>query len=218
MCNTKLTQGLPPITLGLPSTTLVHQTMPKQAFYMQLKPTTAIKNEFTQLIDHIELLAALKETSTHLLEAAGIQEIDVLALYLKTDTVPLAAIKAIVANIPRKLLLACVAEKNLKLLLLRNNATYETEWLSFSEAQLVIAGATLAELWDSLCSQVVFGDPNPEDFLGRAARAKHVQDLKVQLATLEKKRQSERQIGRRNAMFDQIRTLKRELNQLEEGR
>lgn len=211
MCNTKL-------TLGLPSTTLVHQAMPKQAFYMQLKPTTAIKNEFTQLIDHIELLAALKETSTHLPEAADIQEIDVLALYLKTDTVPLAAIKAIVANIPRKLLFACVAEKNLKLLLLRNNATYETEWLSFSEAQLVLAGTTLAELWDSLCSQVVFGDSNPVDFLGRAAHAKQVQDLKAQLAALEKKRQTERQIGKRNAMFDQIRTLKRELRQLEEGR
>lgn len=211
MCNTKL-------TLGLPSTTLVHQAMPKQAFYLQLKPTTATKTEFTQLIDRIELLAALKETSTHLPEAAGIQEIDVLALHLKTDALPLAAIKAIVANIPRKLLFICVAEKNLKLLLMRNNTTYETEWLPVSEVQLVLAGSTLAELWDSLCSQVVFGDSNPVDFIGRAAHAKQVQDLKAQLATLEKKRVTERQINKRNAMFDRIKTLKRELKQLEEGR
>ena len=203
---------------GLPSTVFANRVMPKKAFYEHLRVTGEIKEEFVNRIERIELTASIKETSIHLSATKDVVEIDVLSLFLKIGAdieteVPRRAIDAIAGAIPNRLLFVCVHGALCKLFVKRDRL-YETEWLSCAETTLELRGDNLSEIWDSLCSQVVFGNSDFHDFDGRLQTRARIATLESELATVNKKRKSERQIGKRNVLFDRKRAIEEELSRL----
>ena len=200
--------------LNLPSTVLVNRVMPKRAFYEHLKTTAAIKEQFVQQIERIEMVASIKEASIHIPGDKDVAEIDVLALYLKQVDVPYEVIELISRSIPNKLLFVCPTGEFCKLLV-RRDRLYETEWMSTDDARLELAGSTLRELWDSIASQVVFGDSSFVDLAGRLERKRRSQALRLELEQVERKRKSEKQIVKRNALFERKRAIEAELSRLE---
>lgn len=209
------------LTLGLPSTVLVEKAMPKKLFYEFLATTAAVKDEFVRLIERIDMVASIKEETLHILAGGEVDEIDVLGLCLRAGDggdaeVPYAAIDLIAKCVPNKVLFACEANGTVKLLV-RRDRLYETTWLPCGEASVELRGATLSELWDSLSSQVVFGDGSPIDFTGRVERKNRIEVLQSELVAVNKKRKNEKQIAKRNALFDRARAIKQELARLEAG-
>lgn len=200
--------------LDLPSTVLVNRVMPKKAFYEHLKTTAAIKEQFVQQVERIEMVASIKEASIHIPGDKDVEEIDVLAFRLKGADVPYEAIELVARSIPNKLLFVCTTEESYKLLV-RRDRLYETEWVSVDDAKLELAGSTLGELWDSIASQVVFGDANSVDLAGRLERKRWIEALRLELGQVERKRKSEKQIAKRNALFDRKRAIEAELSRLE---
>lgn len=206
--------GSASVTLGLPSTVLVGRAMPKKVFYEHLKTTAAIKDEFVHKIERIEMLAAIKEASVHIPAGEMVAEIDILGMRLSGAGVPYDAIDQIAKTVPNKLLFACLEGESCKLLAKRDKL-YETAWLPMGETSLELRGATLDEVWSSLCSQVVFGDANPCDFVGRLSRRNELASLRAQLGKLQKKRAGEKQIAKRNALWDEIKTIENRIAGLE---
>lgn len=207
------------VTLGLPSTVLVERMMPKKTFYEHLAMTTAIKEEFVRLIERIEIIAALKESSARIPAGEKVAEVDALGLYLRPVSdgvceVPYGAIDLIAKSVPNKQFFVCIADDAVKLLVKRDRL-YETAWLPRGEAAVDMRGANLDELWDSLSSQVVFGDSSPADFTGRVERKNRIETLRKELAAIDKKRRNEKQVNRRNALFDRRRAIAAELFRLE---
>ena len=98
--------------LNLPSTVLVNRVMPKKVFYEHLKTTAAIKEQFVQQIERIEMVASIKEASIHIPGDKGVAEIDVLALHLKGANVPYEAIELVARSIPNKLLFVCLTDES----------------------------------------------------------------------------------------------------------
>ena len=82
-------------------------------------------------------------------------------------------------------------------------------------AELELTGSTLGELWDSIVSQVVFGDVSSADLAGRLKRKRRTEALRLELEQVERKRRSERQIAKKNALFDRKRAIEAELSCLE---
>ena len=200
--------------LNLPSTVLVNRVMPKKVFYEHLKTTAAIKEQFVQQIERIEMVASIKETSIHIPGDKDVAEIDVLALHLKGSDVPYEAIELVARSIPNRLLFVCLTDESCKLLV-RRDRLYETEWMPTDDAKLELAGSTLGELWDSVSSQVVFGSASPVDLNGRLERKRRSEALRLELEQVERKRRSEKQIAKRNALFDRKRAIEAELSCLE---
>lgn len=203
---------------GLPSTVLVNRTMPKKAFYEHLRVAGEIKEEFVNRIERIELTASIKEASIHMPATKDVVEIDVLSLFLKVGTdikteAPRRVIDVIVREIPNKLLFVCFHGTLCKLFVKRDRL-YETEWLSCSETFLELRGDNLSEIWDSLCSQVVFDNGDFHNFDRRLQTRARIATLESELASVNKKRKSERQIGKRNALFDRKRAIEEELSRL----
>ena len=83
------------------------------------------------------------------------------------------------------------------------------------EVHLELTGSTLDEIWGSLCSQVVFNDADPSDFDERLRRSNELASLRGQLEKLQKKRRAEKQIGRRNALWDEIKSIENSIIELE---
>lgn len=200
--------------LSLPSTVLVNRVMPKKVFYEHLKTTAAIKEQFVQQIERIEMVASIKEASIHIPGDKDVAEIDVLALHLKGADVPYEAIELVARSIPNKLLFVCLADESCKLLV-RRDRLYETGWMHANDTKLELVGSTLGELWDSIVSQVVFGDANSVDLNSRLERKRRSEALRLELEQVERKRRSEKQISKRNALFDRKRAIEAELSRLE---
>lgn len=200
--------------LNLPSTVLVNRVMPKKAFYEHLKTTAAIKEQFVQQIERIEMVASIKEASIHIPGDKDVAEIDVLALYLKGADVPYRAIELVACSISNKLLFVCLTDESCKLLV-RRDRLYETEWMHADDTKLELVGSTLGELWDSIVSQVVFGDASSEYLAGRLECKRQSEALRLELEQVERKRKSEKQIAKKNALFDRKRAIEAELSRLE---
>lgn len=205
---------------SLPSTVLVGRVMPKKAFYEHLKATAVVKEEFVHLIERIELVASIKEASVHI-SAGEVEEIDVLSLYLREaewdcgePAMPRKAINLVARSVPNKLVFACLVQSRCKLCVKRGSLR-ETAWASASEIALELRGVTLDEVWDSLCSQVVFGSADPADFEGRLARADELEALQAQLGKAQRRRAAEKQIKKRNALWDEIKDLENRIAELE---
>lgn len=203
-------------TFGLPSTSLVGRTMPKKAFYEHLEVPARVKSQFTHDIERIELVAALKEASVHIPAGSEVAEIDVLGIRLKGEgvAVPADAIDLIARAVPNKLVFVCLGERGCKFLI-RRDKLYETAWMPLDEARLQLRGSTLEEVWDSLSAQVVFSEAGPAHFEERLRRANELASLRERLGKLQKKRLAEKQIARRNSLWDQIKAVEKRITELE---
>lgn len=186
------------LSLGLPSTALVGKQMPKKAFYGRLKVGAEAKEQFVHGIERIEMTAALKEASIHVPASDEVKEIDVLSLRLRSidggdPAPPRAAIELVARSVPNRVLFVCLFDEMCKLLVVRGKLR-ETEWTALSDVALELRGFDLGEIWDSLCSQVVFGTADPERFAERLERAGELASLREQLGKLQKRRRIEKQM------------------------
>ena len=75
-------------------------------------------------------------------------------------------------------------------------------------------------VWDSIASQVAYGDTGSETATvdERFAADARLKALREELAKTEARGRKERQLARKNALFDQVQELKRQIAAIEEGR
>ena len=87
-------------------------------------------------------------------------------------------------------------------------------WVSEDELNIELAGASLAEVWDGLCAQVLFDDAGVPDVDARMAREKRISELEAEAVKLERKYAKEVQPAKRNAAFKAYKQAKAELSAL----
>lgn len=85
---------------------------------------------------------------------------------------------------------------------------------------LDLRAESIDAVWDSLASQVVYGDTGDksasvEERFEVDARLKALHN---ELARIEARGRKERQVARKNALFDKAKELKRQIADIEEGR
>lgn len=212
--------------LGLPSTVAVGRVIPKNAFYRNLKMTSALRDAFTHDVEKIEMAASIKEATCGIPAGEHVAEVVVLALDVRERTVPRDVVAAIIRGIPNKVLVACRHEGEVALALVRQQLQVGT-WQPEGDVRLALRGATLDEAWDVLCEQVIFSDEDADEAAPtsdaapaltvdeRIERGRRIEALRRDVATLTRKHAKEKQIGKRNALFKQLKAAKRELAELE---
>lgn len=212
--------------LGLSSTVAVGRVIPKNAFYRNLKMTSALRDAFTHDVEKIEMAASIKEATCGIPAGEHVAEVVVLALDVRERTVPRDVVAAIIRGIPNKVLVACRHEGEVALALVRQQLQVGT-WQPEGDVRLALRGATLDEAWDVLCEQVIFSDEDADEAAPtsdaapaltvdeRIERGRRIEALRRDVATLTRKHAKEKQIGKRNALFKQLKAAKRELAELE---
>ncbi|MDO4290226.1 MAG: DUF4391 domain-containing protein [Eggerthellaceae bacterium] len=195
---------------GLPSTTRVDQVLPKKAFYEHLKLSSAVKDEFVHAIEELRVVASIKERSCGIAATDAVQEIMVLRVVLRQEDVPVAALDAIAANNPNKLVFACAGDERVRFAV-RRGAFRLGPWQPEGEALLALQGQTLSEVWDSLCAQVLFGDADGASVDARLEQARRIKELEAQVVQLKRRHAKEVQPAKRNAAFKRLRAAQAEL-------
>lgn len=94
------------------------------------------------------------------------------------------------------------------------------EWQSVDDASLTLKATSMDGVWDSIASQVAYGDTGSETATveERFAADARLKTLREELAKTEARGRKERQLARKNALFDQVQELKRQIAAIEEGR
>lgn len=203
--------------IELPSTTKIGRRMPKERFYEQLKLTGRQRESFVRMIDSITIENSIKPSTMKIADGQNVHEIFLLVIALKEETLPSVVVEAIAKANPHRILFLCSYGDAEEYVVYRQGKVWATEWLKSDEAKLVPHGDNLDSLWDSLCSQVIFGLVDIRDVDGEIKKRQKVKALNEEIAKLERAHGKERQIGKRNALFEKLQRAKREKDALMKG-
>ena len=205
--------------LGLPSTTDVGRRIPKAAFYRNLSVGASLRQSFIDDVDHFAVANSIKTATTGIPDGARVHEILVVEVVLKSRRVPREVLACVARANPHKLLFVCACGDEACLAVLLKTLAVG-EWRPLNGLELELGTQDLDAAWDSLASQVAFGDAGlaSTSVEERAERAARLAELRAELARAEARGRKERQIARRNAMFEKVKELKRRIADIEEGR
>lgn len=205
--------------LGLPSTTQVNKRIPKEAFYRNLDLKPAVKRQFVEEIERITVRNSLKPTTMNVADGERVHEIVLLEIEIRRRAVPEAALCAIATANTNRLIFACVFDDEILLAVVLNRLM-TGPWLPIGEAHAQANPTDMDSLWDSLASQVVYGDAGRagETVEERAEHDAKAEAIRVEIAKLEGLLRRERQHARKNELFARIKVLKSQLAEYEKGR
>lgn len=204
--------------LGLPSTTEVGRRIPKEAFYGRLKVSAALRQSFIDDIERFVIANSIKTSTTGIPDGERVHEVLVVEVALKARRVPEEVLALVAQANPHKLLFACTFDDEVRLAVMLKRLAVG-EWQSVGDASLTLKATSMDGVWDSIASQVAYGDTGSETATvdERFVMDAKLKTLREQLAKTEARGRKEKQSARKNALFDQVQELKRQIAAIEEG-
>lgn len=231
-------------TLGLPASTAIAAekgTLPKAAFVGRGPVSAKLKARLAGDIASITLLGLLRPANTGTADGRRVHEILVLGLRLNAGNaqetgprVPVEVIEHIAAQRSGGILFVCVADEQDATggkpaercaLAVRRRlpgrtghverfAVYSGAWTDPADLLVDAAGATMDDIWDSLCSQVIFGSEDSSDLDERLVRRDRIATLEADEARLVGDHRRAKDPAKRNEAFAKLAKVRAELAQL----
>lgn len=205
--------------LGLPSTTNVDKRIPKEAFYNHLKVNAALRQSFIDDVERFTIANSIKTTTTGIPDGESVHEVLVVEVALKARRVPEEVLALVARANPHKLLFACTFNDEVRLAVMLKRLVVGP-WRPLDALTLDVSVSDVDAMWDSLASQVVYNDvgASSETVEERFEADSKLKGLHEELARVETRGRKERQVMRKNALFDRAKKLKRQIADIEEGR
>lgn len=204
--------------LGLPSTTDVGRALPKKAFYEHLGVSGKIKDDFVHKIERIVIENSIKPKTANIPAGENVSEVMVVRVELRQREVPEAVLKLVAEKNAHKLVFVCVYGEEACLAVLLKSLV-AGPWQSLENLALEVRGENMDAFWDSIASQVVYGDVGVSAGVmsveERFARDQRIAKLREEIVRLDKRCRKEKQINRKNELFAQVKRFKAELAELE---
>lgn len=205
--------------LGLPSTTEVGRRIPKEAFYGRLKVSAALRQSFIDDVERFVIANSIKTSTTGIPDGKSVREVLVVEVALKARRVPEEVLALVAQENPHKLLFACTFNDEVRLAVMLKRLV-AGPWRPLDDLALDVSASSIDAVWDSLASQVAFGDVggDSETVEERFEADAKLKALYEELARVETRGRKERQVARKNALFDRSKEIKRQIADIEEGR
>lgn len=228
-----MSEALTTTMLGLPSTTAVPPgkgRLTKEAFYRGMGLTSRLKRQFVEGIDSLTMIAVIRTKETGIPEGDRVREISVIEVQPKEDCLPLAVLEAFArfrddnTRHSAKVLYIIPDGYGFKTAVFRNanvkagNAegrVYVSEHRTLNGSGVVLNGSNLDQVWDSLCAQTALNDATPSQVDRRIAIQERIIRLRKEQQRLEAAHARTRQITKRNELWQQLRAITTELDQLQ---
>ena len=205
--------------LGLPSTTEVGRRIPKEAFYGRLKVSAALRQSFIDDVERFVIANSIKTSTTGIPDGERVHEVLVVEVALKSRCVPKEVLALVAQANTHKLLFACTFNDEVRLAVMLKRLVVGP-WRPFDCLTLDMNVSDVDAVWDSLASQVVYNDAGggPETIEERFEADARIKTLHEELARVEARGRKERQVARKNALFDKAKELKRQIADTESDR
>lgn len=138
--------------LGLPSSTVVRQNIPKQLIIEKGKLSTADKKRFDSDIHSITIVGEISPRTMNIAPGNNIRRIAILEVRLRDKDYNQKSVLSIFKAIEQKMIIVLRLERSYRLSVF-NDVMIEGEW-SESEPELKIGGIDLDSVWNNLVMSV----------------------------------------------------------------
>ncbi len=202
--------------LGLPSTTEVGRRIPKEAFYSRLKVSAYLRQSFIDAVERFTVANSIKTATTGIPDGADVHEVLIVEVALKSHKVPEEVLACVARANPHKLLFVCTHGDEACLAAMPGKLVVG-EWCDAEGLTLSLNAANMDKVWDSLASQVAFGDVGAQGATveERLAKATKLKALREERDKTEARCRKERQFTRKNELFRQMRALEKQIEEME---
>lgn len=153
-----------------------------------------------------------KDLTTGIPDGEHAHKLHVAEVTLKAHHAPKEVMALVTQTNPHKLLFACTFNDEICLAVMPKRIAVG-KWRGDDDNSLVLKAASMDGVWDSIASQVAYSDTGSET---TTAEERFVADAKLKALRDELAR--EETCGRKNALFDKAKELKRQIAAIEEGR
>lgn len=203
--------------LDFPQKTLFNKPIPKAKFYEKLPVTQAVKNCFVNEIAGIVWRNKLSAETLNVQLGSRVQELEVIEITLKGETLNDSVLKLIDKGIPYQLLFMlkrgeeyqlCIGYKETETASVKEY--FKTDWMTFEVLPLQISGLTLDEVCDNFIRQI-HGSLQTNvnaDLKTELVESKELEKLQKRIAQLEKKLLTEKQFKKQMAIRAELLELK----------
>ena len=215
--------------LGLPKSTEFNKRIPKQKFYDNLTVTPALKKVFIDQIKTIYWRNKIAASTTNLALGTTVTELEVFEVKLNSQLLDDSFLRQIDKEIPYHILFILEYEGKYKAVIgykeesggnaaFKVNRYYTTEWMDEDALPLKLEGLSVDSVYENFIRQIA-GDALAASASGETLkesvdRDEKRQALVAQIAKLQKKIKSEKQLNKQMELNTQLKKLKKELEVL----
>ena len=215
--------------LRLPKTTEFNKRIPKQKFYDNLTVTPALKKVFIDQIKTIYWRNKIAASTTNLAPGTTVTELEVFEVKLNSQTLDDSFLRQIDKEIPYHILFVLEYEGKYKAVIgykeessgntaFKVNRYYSTEWMDEDALPLKLEGLSVDSAYENFVRQIA-GDAlaattSGETLKEAVDRDEKRQALQTQIAKLQKKIKSEKQLNKQMELNAQLKKLKKELEEI----
>ena len=216
--------------IGLPKSTEFNRRIPKQKFYENISVSPTLKRVFIDQIKVIYWRNKVAATTMNLAAGETVTELEVFEIKLNGQQLDESVLRQIDKEIPYHILFlleydgkyqawtaykeAAVTGSNA----FKVGTYYHTDWLPEDELPLKVEGLSVDKVYENFVRQIA-GDvlavsTSGETLKESAAREEQRHVLQTQIAKLQKKIKSEKQLNKQMELNAQLKKLKKELEVL----
>lgn len=196
---------------NLPKSCEVNRFIPKKTFYEKIGVSTAIKDEFIDLIDKIIWKYKLSEDTLGVNKTDKIEEIQIFEMNLKEKKFPKNIIKVITKSIPYQILFV-IRYNNEVCYSIKVNDIYFTEWNE--NINIIFDGLSLETIYENIVKSIIKGTETKKDFEVLLENKDRQIELHKRLGQLKNKMKVERQFNKKVELNKQIKKIESELEDL----
>ena len=198
--------------LGLPKSTEINKTLPKKAVFDKFKPNAADRKLFDDQISRLAIVAEISPQTVTVTAGTDVSAVYVILVTLKTAECHKKNITLLSKLIDQRMLFILQYGDSARLAVYRAAKVLVSESKPIDEWKLNLSGLDLGAIWENIIAEVGGIDlTGGKDLDATIAEKDRREKLNKQIAALEKKAMSERQPRRKWELAEEVKKLKREL-------
>lgn len=212
---------------SFPQTTEFNKRIPKKKFYENMDVSPALKSVFVEQIKLIHWRNKLAVSTMNIAPGEAVTEIEVIEINLTQPQLNEAVLRQIDREIPYHILFILSFEDKVQAWTgykeaaesgnkaFKVNKYYHTEWMPPNELNLRIEGLNMDAVWDNFIIQVGGVELEQGKSLDEQIQLdERKEKLRREIEKLEKKARSEKQPNKRFQLAEQVKGLKKQLEEL----
>jgi hypothetical protein len=201
--------------LGLPKATELNRQLPKKAIFVRFNPSAEARRLFDEQISRLAIVAEISPQTVSLAAGADVSAVYVILVTLKTAACDKKNIALLSKLIDQRMLFVLQYEGTARLAVYRAERVLMGETTPMESLTLNLMGLDLGAVWENIIAAV--GGIKIEsggDLDAIIAENERRDKLIKQIAALDKKSLAERQPRRKLEMFEELKRLRAELEEL----
>lgn len=198
--------------IELPKECEVNKFIPKKTFYERVNIYNQIKEEFTEKLSKIYWKYKLSEDTINIPKTENIEEIEIFELELKEKYSAKNIIKVITKNIPYPILFYIKYEDEFQYAIKYNEDIFFSEWND--KLEFNFSAINLKVLYDNIIKTITDISESIQNLDSEIERQNKINKLNNEIAKLQAKMKNEKQFNIKVQYNEQIRNLKKEIEEL----